>query len=230
MLNATWITDKIIDFEYKKYLLLAYFQSVEIEFKNKRLYPYYADLLLHYTNLKDLVARQHEISNFFSKDVIGIDLKQEKIIYKKTFLESSVIKEIETIVNYSLPKFQYYLNEGEQLNQFVNNNISIHPIGLEPIYKMEGYFLIQNKADAETQIFHYSSSVCKGNESRYINYSYVKSEKNSIINTPEKIKCNLVLKNRNLPNPAAYWVESKCDFPFQETLLPVVINMIAKII
>jgi len=40
-LPTNWLTDGLINFEYKKYLLLAYLKSVEEEFESKRLYPFF---------------------------------------------------------------------------------------------------------------------------------------------------------------------------------------------
>ena len=38
-LSKDWITEKHIDFEYKKYVLLAYLQEVEKHFEMTSLYP-----------------------------------------------------------------------------------------------------------------------------------------------------------------------------------------------
>jgi hypothetical protein len=47
-LEKDWLTAGLIDFEYKKYLLLAYLQSVKTNFKEKKLYPDLSDLQRHY--------------------------------------------------------------------------------------------------------------------------------------------------------------------------------------
>ncbi|PIQ20585.1 MAG: hypothetical protein COW65_14085 [Cytophagales bacterium CG18_big_fil_WC_8_21_14_2_50_42_9] len=48
---ANWLTDGLIDFEYKKYQLLAYLKGVQCEFKKKRLYPIFSDVMMHYQNI-----------------------------------------------------------------------------------------------------------------------------------------------------------------------------------
>ena len=49
-LSPDWITEKHIDFEYKKYVLLAYLQEVNMNFEKTHLYPFLADLVDHYRN------------------------------------------------------------------------------------------------------------------------------------------------------------------------------------
>ena len=50
-LSKNWITEGIIDFEYKKYILLAYLQHIKSEFDERKLYPMLSDLFFHYQNL-----------------------------------------------------------------------------------------------------------------------------------------------------------------------------------
>jgi hypothetical protein len=38
-LKDNWLTDGLIDFEYKQYMLLAYFKSVKESFNRVELYP-----------------------------------------------------------------------------------------------------------------------------------------------------------------------------------------------
>ena len=53
-LSKNWITENHIDFEYKKYVLLAYLQNVSDNFSDHRLYPFLSDLVEHYRSLKIL--------------------------------------------------------------------------------------------------------------------------------------------------------------------------------
>ena len=53
-LTTNWFTEGIIDFEHKKYLLLAYLQHVSKQFDETKLYPFLSDLVFHYQNVKSL--------------------------------------------------------------------------------------------------------------------------------------------------------------------------------
>jgi hypothetical protein len=47
-LEEDWLTKGLIDFEYKKYILLDYLQHIKEQFKERRLYPFLSDLVFHY--------------------------------------------------------------------------------------------------------------------------------------------------------------------------------------
>jgi hypothetical protein len=50
-LSETWFADGYIDFELKKYTLLAYLQEVNKCFNENKLYPQLADVIFHYNNI-----------------------------------------------------------------------------------------------------------------------------------------------------------------------------------
>ena len=56
-LKDNWLTEGLIDFEYKKYQLLGYLQKVKDSFNRVELYPFLSDLVFHYRNLK--IGRAH---------------------------------------------------------------------------------------------------------------------------------------------------------------------------
>lgn len=47
-LSETWFAEGRIDFELKKYTLLAYLQEVNSHFNENKLYPQLADIIFHY--------------------------------------------------------------------------------------------------------------------------------------------------------------------------------------
>ena len=63
-LSETWFADGSIDFEMKKYTLLAYLQEVNKYFNANKLYPQLADIIFHYNNL---VAFRENCSCFMSR-------------------------------------------------------------------------------------------------------------------------------------------------------------------
>ena len=68
-LEVNWLTEGIIDFEYKKYLLLAYFKTVKESFTRIELYPYLADLVFHYRNLQLIKDNQQLLCESFPKEI-----------------------------------------------------------------------------------------------------------------------------------------------------------------
>ncbi len=60
-LSENWMTEGWIDFEYKKYLLLAYLKDVGVNFKQVKLYPPLADLIHHYSKLKNFEENRDQL-------------------------------------------------------------------------------------------------------------------------------------------------------------------------
>ena len=50
-LSETWFAEGYIDFELKKYTLLAYLQEINKHFNENKLYPQLGDVVFHYNNL-----------------------------------------------------------------------------------------------------------------------------------------------------------------------------------
>ena len=108
-LDKNWITENHIDFEYKKYVLLAYLQHVSEHFTEQRLYPYLSDLVDHYRNLKQLKDNKKYLFNLFPERMKSLDLEQFNIIYNKMVEDDTIMQEIETILDFSIPQMEHYL-------------------------------------------------------------------------------------------------------------------------
>ncbi|MFM6350079.1 MAG: hypothetical protein ACKPFK_33810, partial [Dolichospermum sp.] len=66
-LDSNWLTQGLIDFEYKKYVLLAYFKTVKESFTRVQLYPFLSDLVFHYRNLQTLKNNKSLLRESFPK-------------------------------------------------------------------------------------------------------------------------------------------------------------------
>ena len=72
-LNKNWITEKHIDLEYKRYLLLAYLNEVNNNFDQNILYPHYAELKEHDEQLIFLQENTQNLFESFPERAKGID-------------------------------------------------------------------------------------------------------------------------------------------------------------
>jgi hypothetical protein len=124
-----------------------------------------------------------------------------------------------------LPYIEEAIDEGIILFDFVDENISLDQVGVLPIYKDEGYFMVTDNTAFELQVHRYESTLfSSGNENyRSLKTEFVKSERQVIIRrSPESIKHELIKERKDLPNPATFLFDSELDFPFAETIFPVV--------
>lgn len=229
-LNKNWLTEHHIDFEYKKYVLLAYLQHVHAEFNGNRLYPYLSDLLEHYRNLKSIRDNKQWMSEHFPERLSHIDAEQMKIVSEKLVQDDSLMQEIESIVEFSIPQLQTSLNEGKKIYDFIEDQTHVFPVGVVPLHNESGYVLLRNGESTETVVFEYQVTIIEHPNERFrgIRLGYVTAYPFSLSNTYENIKCDLLQQFPALPNPAAYAIESELSLPFRETFLPVAKRVLVK--
>ena len=81
-LSENWFLEGTLDFEYKKYLLLAYLQHVSREFAEVRLYPSFSELIFHYQNLHAFQERKQKLKDQFPQKLNEEAAQQLKLEYE----------------------------------------------------------------------------------------------------------------------------------------------------
>ena len=222
-LSKEWITEGRIDYEYKKYILLAYLQHVSRNFNETRLYPFLSDLIEHYRNLKELKENKTRAKNELPGTISRVDLEHFRLEYEKLYADDEYLEEIEKILDFAIPSIDRSLREGREIYDLVEENMEIEPIGILPINKDFGYMLIKDEGSREVKVYNYEITLFNNPETPYrgIRTRYVNSYEKSISTTFEHIKLKLIREDRSMPNPATFLVQSKMAFPMKETFLPV---------
>jgi len=222
-LSDTWITDNPIDFELKKYQLLAWLQKVNKALDNAFLYPYLTDLVFHYNNLKKLNQEKKTLFNQFPKKLEKVDLEELKLIYSKIFNDQNLLAEIQDILGFALPEIKDNLDQATDLHNWIYNQFYIEPVGILPLYKDEGYVLLANEKNNNVDIFRYKSSLFTTSTEKYrgVAYNYIETNTRDKFETFNSIKLRLIKKDKDLPNPATFLMLSKLDFPKKETFIPL---------
>jgi len=229
-LNENWLTEGLIDFEYKKYVLLAYLKNVKTSFQRVELYPFLADLVFHYRNLMALKENKSLIFDRFPKQLSLDNLSNLEVNYKKMIEDDAIMQELESIIEFSLPQLKTSLDEGSFIYDYVESQCEITPVGLTSLYANEGYLFISQPPQKETDIYRYQVTIFdNSNEQlRGIHTHYVLKATRSFSNTFEQIKLHLIREYNDLPNPATYLVLSKLKFPMAQTLMPVAKRLLVK--
>jgi len=229
-LSKNWITEKLIDFEYKRYLLLAYLQQVSEHFGEARLYPSLSELIEHYKNVVALKENKKSLYDSFPERMSSADLSNFRLIYEKILADDQLMQEIENIVDFSIPQFEKYLADGKKIYDMIEVNLHIAPVGIMPLNPSEGYILLKNGGTSETQVYEYQISIFEQSTEKYrgIYTSYVCSYEKTLTNTFENIKSDLIRYHKKLPNPATYVIEAELQLPLEETLLPMAKRTLVK--
>jgi hypothetical protein len=228
-LSETWFAEGYIDFELKKYTLLAYLQEINKYFNENKLYPQLADLVFHYNNIVAFRENKKYLQEQFPKKLTGIQIEKLQILYEQMIEDDGLMQELEEIINFSASTMQSTLSNGTEIYEFVEENITISPIGLVPLDVQEGYFFLSAGDSKNTRIYQYRLSIFEKHDEKYrsIKTNYLDMMSRSLVNTYENLKYDLI-KRSELRNPAVYSIETKLSFPVEETLLPIAKRTLVK--
>ena len=210
-LKKEWLTEGLIDFEYKKYLLLAYLKNTKDSFGRVELYPFLSDLVAHYRNLLAIKESKTLINDSFPKQLSEESLRRKEIVYKNRVEDDVVMQEIESIIEFALPQFKASLDEGSFIYDYVESNCELTPVGLTSLYTNEGYLFISQPPQKETNVYRYQVSFFGDSHDtvRSLNTHHVMTTESSLTNTYESIKLQLLKQFSELPNPSVYLILSK---------------------
>ncbi|MBS1598655.1 MAG: hypothetical protein JST75_10565 [Bacteroidetes bacterium] len=222
-LSETWFADGYIDFELKKYTLLAYLQETNKYFNQNKLYPHLADIIFHYHNLVAFRENKKFLQEQFPKKLTGIQIEKLQVLYEQIIQDDELMKELEDIINYAASKMKKAINNGAEIYEFVEEKLKIYPVGIIPLDTNEGYFFLSEGKLNLTRVYQYRLSFYEKHDEKYrsIRTEYIDSWQRSISNTFESIKSELIKIKTELPNPAVYSIETELKFPVEETLLPI---------
>ncbi len=229
-LPINWLTAGILDFEYKKYLLLAYLQAAKKEFGQHRLYPVFSDLIMHYRNLLQVKEHKKLAYEAFPQRISRADFEKLELVYEKIIEDDETMQQIEEIIEYAAPLFGEVVESGKELYDFVESNLEISPVGITPIYRDEGYLFLEAFPGKETQVYLYRITVFENTYERYrgINTQHLKTVRRGLAVTHENLKVQLLRERQELPNPATFAVISKIPIPLEQALLPIAKRSIVK--
>lgn len=231
-LSETWFAEGYIDFELKKYTLLAYLQAINKYFDENKLYPQLADLIFHYNNLIAFRENKKYLQEQFPKKLTGIQIKKLQVLYEQMIDDGELMQELEDIINFAAGHMKSTIGNGTEIYEFVEENLSISPVGLLPLDVQEGYFFLSAGKTKTTRVYQYRLSIFDKHDEKYrsMRTAYIDTLKRSMVYTYENMKSELIKARQDLPNPAVYSVETELSFPVEETLLPIAKRSLVKYI
>src|ERR1051325_7361474 len=122
-LSDTWFAEGYIDFELKKYTLLAYLQEVNRHFNENKLYPQLSDVIFHYNNLVAFRENKKFLQEHFPKKLTGVQLEKLQLLYEQMIGDDELMQELEEIITYSADKMKGTINNGVEIYEMVEDNI-----------------------------------------------------------------------------------------------------------
>lgn len=230
ILPADWLTHGLLDAEYQKYVILAYLQAVQQNFAADKLCPDLPDLRQRYAESQQFLTSKGTLSAAFPKKISRVNPgPPPRIEYKPEPGDTGYLADVDDILSFVLPRFGKLLGQGQQRWTDIAGSLALEPVGLQPLRPNEGYLFLHVSNQAETRIYQFTLTLYADHEpgGRWVQLQFVESTRRSLANTFENMKLGLLRRNRHLPNPAAFALETQRSYPVEETLLPIAKGLLA---
>ncbi len=166
-LSQTWFADGYIDFELKKYTLLAYLQEINKNFIETKLYPQLADVIFHYNNIVAFKENKKHLQEQFPKKLTGVQIEKLQVLYEAMIEDDALMQELEEIINYSANTMKKTITSGTEIYEFVENKLNILPVGIMPLDHKEGYFFLCEGKANNTWVYQYRISLFERHDEKY---------------------------------------------------------------
>jgi hypothetical protein len=219
-----WITKGSLDFEYKKYILLAYLQHVGRSFEQHKLYPTFAELIMHYKNASQLKAGKQKLWKSFPKELTQIDLKNFRLFFESKITEDQQLKQLEDILDFTIDSLQGHIAVGKDIFDEVEKHLLIEPVGVKALGENEGLLLIDPQYDPFYHVYQYRMTIFEAAEERVrgLQTIFIDKIKKSIGTTLEQLKIQVLKNIKLVSNYSAFRIVAMKPYPYEETLLPIV--------
>lgn len=219
------------DMEMRQYQVLAVLKEISNDFQMNRIYPHLSHLVEVYRTLDDINNRLKDLRNEFPKRIKKIDFVNQEIEHEVIFAEGSDLQKVEEFIEWALPHIKAKIEEGKTIYEFVNDEIVIEEVGIMPSYIDEGYLFVPDNEESKLLLFQYEVSIFQSAQDKYrsLKTYFLKAlEQGQALLSPNAIKLDLLDEYKHLPNPATYAFQTELNFPFNETVFPVVKRKLLK--
>ena len=126
VMDTDWIFDGVIDAEQKQYVLLGYFQKLNKQLEEMKVYPMFTEITLHLANVQNIIKNNKILYTdkkltSYDDELTFIDLKTKDL----PPLKVTELNELKTILQYSLSKLQDYFDIIKSIWTVVYDSIEI---------------------------------------------------------------------------------------------------------
>ncbi|MEM6299962.1 MAG: hypothetical protein AAF740_14835, partial [Bacteroidota bacterium] len=196
---------------------------VKAEFSDYKLYPTLGELVEHHRNLIQLQKHKDQLSKSFPKEMERIDWKKLRLSYKKLLEDDLTMNELDEIIEYAIPQMDRALQDGKSKYEEVAEQIRLMPVGITPLYFLEGYVFLEEAYRKQILVYRYAVTIFQQAQEtfRAIQWKFIESVGRKLSQTHEALKLSLVRRYQQLPNPATFLILLEEPFPFEATYLPI---------
>jgi len=206
-LSTDWIFEGMIDAELKQYVLLGYFQKLNKQVEEMKVYPMFTEITLHLANVQNIIKKGKILYTdkklkSYDDELTFKDLKSKDL---PNLNESEKIQ-LKQILDYSSAKIQDYFDIVKSVWTIVYDCIEIISILNEDnIKSKKGYYY--TKYDKNLKVWEYSIKKVNNDNKFSVKEKF----------DPD-LFMHIISKENKLPT---FFVHCDKDVPFDETLEPL---------
>lgn len=222
-MDTDWIFDGILDSEQKQYVLLGYFQKLNKNLEEMKIYPMFTELSLHLGNVQTLLNQNKILYTDkkifeYGEELLITDLKVKDI----PKLSEQEFTEYQKILQYSQPKLFDYFNIAKSFWTIVYDSITVNiKFNKKNIANKHGFFY--TTIDEKIYIWRYNTRKVKNQKNTFkvhLTKVYEGDGENLKIQKIIGKYSKTYVKNSENKYPI---FEITCNkiFPLNETLVPL---------
>lgn len=224
LLETDWLFQEPIDFEHKKYVLLAFLKKIDTLINENKIYPAFIELSLHLASTQTLVKENvllytNKKFRYFDDEV----LLKELLAKPAPELSNEEKDEVEKIIKYSSSKFFEYFNILKSYWSIVYETTSISiKKNKRYINNPKGYMTYHDKKNDKIFVWEYKINQKTGlNEENLSNISLIYEEQKKQLTLNQIIENFSLFSEREKKLSPVFELKSNEEYPLLETLLPI---------
>jgi hypothetical protein len=224
-LNLDCFLPPIEDKELNQYKILAKLKEYSEQLHKNKLYPSFAQLNLINNFLDSLLSKYRNVTISSLSKIKSSSIKTSGVNIVNDSKSNEDTLEMIEIIKWAKELVGKLLDEGLAVYDFVSENISVEEVKPVPSYKDEGYIIIPDYQNSQLLLVEYISSIFNSNnkpvrslKTRLLTQISIKPNESSIT----ELGVDLIYKYGTLVNPAVFVCKTDLDFPFKETLFPII--------
>ncbi len=223
-LDITKITSCGSDWETNRYTFLQSIKSWQNDIRKNKLFPAMDFASQLQNKFNEILSENIESKYWLESEVKGAFIDDRLVILEKAHQISFQLDRLIDFVKWGLNENIKLLNEAEIIKQFVYDNIQIIPCCSTNKYRGKGYILVPDNKLKVYKIYLYELSINWSVDEpvEYLDLELLRSIPFELVSDSPRSLLNEFIKHiKNLYDPMVYLCETELDFPFNETMMPV---------
>jgi len=224
-LDISKITSCGSDWETNRYTFLQTLKSWENDIRKNKLFPVFDYSNQLQNKFNDILYENIESKYWLKKEVKGAFIDDRLVLLEKAHQISFQLDKLIDFVKWGLRENSLLLEEAGIIKQFVYDNIKVIPWCNMDKYRGKGYILIPDNKINVYKIYLYELSINWSVDEpiEYLELELLRSIPSELVSqSPYKLMDDFINHSQSLYDPMVYICETEFDFPFNETILPII--------